>query len=108
SALFGFAAGTKYLALFPILLTGLFLLYFSAKEKSLWPIAAFAILVIAIAGPWYIRNAYYTGNPIWPYWASKLGYGPWTPEDTAGQFWEQLSHGAGKNISAFFLLPWNL
>src|SRR5205823_29615 len=67
----------------------------------------FAAIVIAIASPWYIRNAYYTGNPIWPYWGSKLGYGIWTPEDAKLQFDEQLHHGAGKGLGALLLLPWN-
>lgn len=108
AAFFGFAAGTKYLALFPLLGFGLFLLYRAVRERRCRALLAFAAVAIAIASPWYIRNAWYTGNPVWPYFGSKLGYGIWTAEDAQGQIAEQTSHGTGKGALSLLLLPWNL
>ncbi len=108
AAFFGFSAGVKYLALFPVLVVGLFLLYQSVRERRLRNIVAFGALFLAIAGPWYLRNAYYTGNPIWPYEGSRLGYGPWTEEDAKDQLQHQFHPGAGQGPSALLLLPWNL
>ncbi len=108
AAFFGFSAGVKYLALFPVLVVGLFLVYLSVREQKLRNIVAFGAIFLALAGPWYLRNAYYTGNPIWPYWGSRLGYGTWTAEDTKNQIADQFHPGAGKGPVALLLLPWNL
>jgi 4-amino-4-deoxy-L-arabinose transferase-like glycosyltransferase len=108
AVLFGFASGSKYLALFPLAGFGLFLLYLAVRERTLRELITFAVIVMVVASPWYIRNAYYTGNPIWPYLGSKLGYAIWSSEDAKAQFSEQGFWGAGKGPVAFLLLPWNL
>jgi 4-amino-4-deoxy-L-arabinose transferase-like glycosyltransferase len=105
---FGFAAGSKYLALFPLAVFGLFLLYWAAKERRFREVIAFTIIVAAVASPWYIRNLYYTGNPVWPYFGPKFGYGIWSAEDLKGQLQEQTSYGAGKTLIALIMLPWNV
>jgi 4-amino-4-deoxy-L-arabinose transferase-like glycosyltransferase len=105
---FGFAAGSKYLALFPLALFGLFLLYWAAKERRFREVIAFTVIVAAVASPWYIRNLYYTGNPVWPYFGPKFGYGIWSAEDLKGQLQEQTSYGAGKTLIALIMLPWNV
>lgn len=108
AALFGFSAGEKYLAWFPILVVGLFLLGLAAKERRLRDVVLFGALFVALAAPWYVRIAYYTGNPIWPYWGSRLGYGPWTAAETHVLLTDQLQSGAGRGVVALFRLPWNL
>ena len=85
AALFWFAATTKYLALFPILCAGTYLLAYSVKQRSLRPALIFSVITIAVACPWYIRNAWYTGNPVWPYFPEWFGFGPWTGVDIANQ-----------------------
>jgi 4-amino-4-deoxy-L-arabinose transferase-like glycosyltransferase len=105
---FGFAAGSKYLALFPLAVFGLFLLYWAAKERRFREVIAFTVLAAAVASPWYIRNLYYTGNPVWPYFGSKLGYGNWNPDDLRAVSQEQASYGTGKGITDLIMLPWNL
>ncbi len=108
AAFFGFAAGVKYLALFPVLVFGMFLVYESLRTRTLRNILTFGVIFLIFAGPWYLRNAYYTSNPIWPYWGSALGYGPWSPEDAKNQIADQLHPGAGNGARALLLLPWNL
>jgi hypothetical protein len=105
---FGFAAGSKYLALFPLAVFGLFLLYWAAKERRFRELLAFTVIVAAVASPWYIRNVRYTGNPVWPYFGSKLGYGNWNPDDLREVSQEQASYGTGRGITALIMLPWNL
>ncbi|MBI4441904.1 MAG: glycosyltransferase family 39 protein [Acidobacteria bacterium] len=108
AALFGFSAGHKYLALFPILIACFFIAYLSLRERKLRNVVAFVAILLVVAGPWYLRNAYYTGNPIWPYWGSWLGYGTWTAEDAKHQIADQFHPGAGNDSVALLLLPWNL
>lgn len=108
AAFFGFAAGVKYLALFPVLVFGVVLLYDSMRRKTLRHVIPFAAVFLLFAGPWYLRNAYYTGNPIWPYWGSALGYGPWSPDDAQRQIADQFNPGLGKGPVALLRLPWNL
>jgi 4-amino-4-deoxy-L-arabinose transferase-like glycosyltransferase len=105
---FGFAAGSKYLALFLLAVFGLFLLYWAVKERRFRALLAFTVIVAAVASPWYIRNVYYTGNPVWPYFGSKFGYGVWSAQDLNSQLQEQTSYGAGKTLIALIMLPWNV
>jgi 4-amino-4-deoxy-L-arabinose transferase-like glycosyltransferase len=108
AAFLGFSAGVKYLALFPALGVGLLLAHRCARQGRVRDLVAFVALFLAIAGPWYLRNAVHTGNPVWPYWGSQLGYGPWTQEDTRDQLRHQFHPGAGRGPVALLLLPWNL
>lgn len=105
---FGFAAGSKYLALFPLAVFGLFLLYWAVKERRFRELLAFTVIVAAVASPWYVRNAHYTGNPTWPYFGATFGYGIWSAQDLKAQLQEQTSYGAGKTLTALIKLPWNL
>ncbi|OFV94777.1 MAG: hypothetical protein A3F68_12645 [Acidobacteria bacterium RIFCSPLOWO2_12_FULL_54_10] len=108
AAFFGFSVGVKYLAIFPVLIAGLFLVYLSLREGKIRNVVAFSAIFLAVSGPWFLRNVYYTGNPIWPYYGSRLGYGTWTAEDTQAQMRDQFHPGAGNGPDALLLLPWNL
>lgn len=105
---FGFAAGTKYLALFLIGVFGLFVCYLAIREKKFRDVLLFSTVLLAVASPWYLRNAYYTGDPIWPYLSSKLGYSFWSAGDLQTMFQEQASYGTGKTLKSLVELPWNL
>jgi len=108
AVLFGFGAGSKYLALFPVAIFGLFLSYWAIRNRQFRELLGFAFIVAIVASPWYIRNAYYTGNPVWPYFGSHLGCGNWNPDDLRTVSQEQASYGTGKGITALIMLPWNL
>jgi 4-amino-4-deoxy-L-arabinose transferase-like glycosyltransferase len=108
AALFGFAAGSKYLALVHLAACGIFLLCVSLKDRKIKELILFVLMVAAVASPWYIRNIYYTHNPVWPYFASRLGNGTWTPDDVKSQLQEQASYGLGRGPIALAVLPWNL
>lgn len=105
----GFAAGSKYSALFFLILLGLFVFYIGFKERKLLYPFLFIAVLIGIAFPWYFRNWYYTENPIFPFFSKIFGYGLWSPQDLKGQLHDLMhAHGTGKSFQSFLLLPWNL
>ena len=109
SAIFcGFAAGSKYSALFLLCVFGLVVLYVGVRERRFTQLASFIVIVTLIAAPWYIRSFYFTGNPVHPYFASIFSYGHWSPEDLKGLLHAHMSRGTGKTVSSLLLLPWNL
>lgn len=108
AVMFGLAAGSKYLALFPLLCCTVFLLFQAIREDKWRGAAVFVSVAALVAAPWYLRNFYYSGNPTFPYLGSIFGYGPWQRADYVGVIQEQRSYGAGRDLHSLLLLPWNL
>jgi len=104
----GFAAGSKYSALFFLILFGLIAIYIGFKERKLLHPFLFLLIATGVAFPWYFRNWYYTGNPVFPFFGQIFGYGLWSPQDIQGQLNELHSHGTGTSFQSLLLLPWNL
>lgn len=104
----GFAAGSKYSALFFLILFGVIALYIGFKERRLLHPFLFLLIAAGVASPWYFRNWYYTGNPVFPFFGQIFGYGLWSPQDIQGQLNEMHSHGTGRSLQSLLLLPWNL
>ena len=46
-------------------------------------IALTAMVACALGAPWFIKNAVFTGNPVYPLANSLFGAGEWTPESGA-------------------------
>jgi 4-amino-4-deoxy-L-arabinose transferase-like glycosyltransferase len=67
----GLAAGTKYTALFIVLALTLAVAWFGWQRfgrTALWQCAGrFAVITTLVGAPWYLRNFYYTHNPIFPF-----------------------------------------
>ena len=120
AALLGFAAGTKYTALYHA--APLALLWLGrgagtsaprALRRAVLGLAGRAAMVIAIgaalAGPWYVRNWLHTGNPVYPAFYSVLGGSDWSSE-SARKVAEDVRHGAGRDLTAAGVLsiPWDL
>jgi len=105
----GCSAGSKYSALFFLILFGLFTFYIGFRErKFLYPFI-FLATAIGVAFPWYFRNWYYTGNPVFPFLGQVFGYGLWNQQDLQRQLHDlMVVHGAGKTFQSLLLLPWNL
>jgi len=91
----GLAAGTKYLALASVVLpsaAAALIISFSKTpdgahlaRRSTRVILAFVLAVTAVVGPWLIRNAVQTGNPVYPYLASMFTRGAGDPSVTDDQ-----------------------
>jgi len=104
----GFAAGTKYPGLFFPLIFGLVTLYIAIRErKYLYPLHLAAMTLI-VAAPWYIRNYYYTRNPVFPFLSQIFGYSFWTAEDVKGLVADMQLYGVGRRLPALLTLPWHL
>lgn len=109
SAVFcGFAAGTKYPGLFFPALMGLVTVYLAVRERRYSYPLRFAAVSLAVAAPWYIRNYYYTRNPVFPFLPKIFGYSFWSPEDVAGLTLDMARLGLGRSFRALFLVPWHL
>lgn len=67
SAVFaGLAAGTKYNGLYIPLILAFMILYVSRNDRPLKALLIFISVSIAVASPWYVKNAIQTGNPFYP------------------------------------------
>jgi hypothetical protein len=84
--LMGTAAAAKYLALatvvLPVTLAAGLLAAFTRRPEQIRAVAALVLAAAAIASPWLIRNAAWTGNPVYPYLQEVLG-GPPCERDVA-------------------------
>lgn len=74
----GAAAGTKYLALVFAAAVGAFVLWQLATQPHHRRVLARGATMVActallVGGTWYLRGAYYHGNPVYPFFAQHLG-----------------------------------
>ena len=105
----GCAAGTKHSGLFLVVIFALYALVATRRHRmSVWKLVPFAGTALAFGAPWYLWNAYWTGNPIWPFLGRHLGHGFWIEADYAWLDWSLRSYGWGRTLPSLLLLPWNL
>lgn len=109
----GLAIGAKLQPLFLVTALGVvFLVACLVKQrerplsKRVLPILAFGLPTILVASPWFIKNWWYTGNPIYPHLYSIFGGTNWSP--ALAQLLEQhiKNKAAGYDLSTFLLTPW--
>jgi len=76
----GFALGSKYLVLleFFSISLAIFVFYLIVNKKNLKLVfkdyIIFLSLAVVVASPWYVRNIILTGNPVFPFFAHKIGF----------------------------------
>jgi 4-amino-4-deoxy-L-arabinose transferase-like glycosyltransferase len=104
----GFAAGSKYTALFFLGALAFASVYSGLRHHRWSAPAIFCLAALLTGAPWYIYNAVVTGNPVFPFFGQIFGYGPWSAEDVHFQLKEMASHGLGRSPLALLALPWNL
>jgi hypothetical protein len=105
----GFAAGSKYSALFFFALLSLVVFCTSLKDGRIFPFILFVVIAIGTAFPWYFRNWHYMGNPVFPFFGQIFGYGLWSAQDLQGALDNLLrTFGTGKSLRSLLLLPWDL
>jgi hypothetical protein len=98
----GFAMGIKYTSFVLPLTCGLLLLFRSPLRKAIVSAAQFSLIALLVASPWYIRNAVYMGNPVYPfvfqgrYW-----------DDFLSRWYAEAGTGIGWNPLQLLLLPFN-
>ena len=97
--LLGFAAGSKYTGLQTIGVVGLVIVITFALRRQVAEGLKTAVLVglaaMAVAGPWYVRTALNTGNPVFPFFFEHLGGKSWDQRRADAYKNEQQNFGAG-------------
>jgi len=104
----GLAAGTKYLSLGGILVSGLWILIQSRKSNLRTLLSngfIYGITATIICSPWYLKNLFWTGNPIYPFFFTKNG-----PLLERVAQWIDYMHnfGAGRSVVDYLVLPANI
>lgn len=102
----GIAVGTKYAALPYVLF---YTLWVAFESRNLKHVVQFLVPIIVFGSPWYIRNFFLSGDPVFPSLGPILGYSwLWSKGDHLTQYSDMLTHGTPRNIFSFIMLPWNL
>ena len=104
----GMAMGSKYLAVtgFGLLTAAVGLCTIRAGwRKTMTAVLSFTVPAVLLALPWYLKNAVWFGNPIFPH---VLGGGDWSVARLHNYTAYLNSFGAGKSLLALLALPWNL
>ena len=109
----GVAAGAKYTAgLQGLLVVGVVLIRGRMRREQYLPAVgqavAAALLVAIVAGPWWLKNAYYTGNPLFPFGYSLFGGANWDAERSRVLSLALSQWGGGRGWVETLLLPWRL
>jgi hypothetical protein len=99
----GAAAAMKYVGLFVPLVVGAALFLVARRRLTPAALAAFAVPAVAVALPWYVKNAVQTGNPLYPFVFGGLS--------EEAQDWIDTGiheHGHGRGPLDALLLPFRL
>jgi len=76
---YGLAMGTKYNALYGILLAGLIFIVYLVKSRSklldvVKKVLYFGVPIFLVAGFWYLKNFIFYGNPVYPFYFGHPGF----------------------------------
>jgi hypothetical protein len=106
----GLCLGTKYFGWLIFGFLGLWLLISGLKNRTLTArqLACFALPALVLGLPWYLRNALWTGNPVFPFAYGVFGGQGWSREMATAYDASQASYGFGKSALDAMLLPFRL
>jgi hypothetical protein len=104
----GLALGSKYLALGSAVVLSLVVIW--ASRRLGWKLiiqnaAIFWGVAVFVGSPWYLKNWFWTGNPVYPLYFGGLS---WTEERVRLLMSYLYSFGTGHRLSDYLLLPWNI
>lgn len=112
-AAMGFALSNKYLAAVGAVILGSLVAYDSLRMFREQPRAVVKNLAILSASaflicfPWYLKNAEWFGNPVYPFFTGSYGLdGQLRAQNGDLGGWVGL--GLGNDLRAFVLFPWNV
>jgi 4-amino-4-deoxy-L-arabinose transferase-like glycosyltransferase len=95
----GFALGLKYTSFLLPLGLAAFLLH-DARQSRVRDIAVFVLACAAAAAPWYLKNWWFTGNPVYPF---VFGGPQW--DDLRAVWWARPGTGIGLDFVELLRLP---
>ena len=98
---FGLGMGTKFTGIQTFLVAGLVFLVFAARglKVAIKPAATVALVALALAAPWFVKTASFTGNPVFPFLYEKLGGEGWNQWRADVYRNEQQTFGVGRTES---------
>ena len=96
----GGAAGMKYVGLIASLALATALFIFIGRRVNARTVLAFALPALAVALPWYVKNAVVTGNPFYPH-----VFGGLNPSAARELDSTMRAFGHGHGAFDFLLLP---
>ena len=111
----GLAMGLKYTSFVTPVTVGLLILWGALRARrsssddlrqGLTDFITFSLVALLIASPWYLKNWFFTGNPVYPFLYGLFG----------GQFWDGFradwyaaaNTGIGLDTGKLIALPWLL
>jgi len=101
----GMAAGLKYAGLYAVVVLGVLLAGSTLRRgwrRAAGTVLIFGAIVVTVAGPWYLRNWYFTGDPVHPALYRMLARPAITGEEAAALLTD------GMNFQRFPATSWNL
>jgi hypothetical protein len=107
----GFAAGTKYISVPPLLILAALLAWFSRRGlqqstgETLRALLVFSLSAALAGGGWYLKNLILTGNPVYPL---VFGGAGWEPLERKVFNAYMQTFGMGKTPLHLLLLPYNV
>jgi hypothetical protein len=106
----GLAAGTKYSALpFAAVLSALFAAVSAVRSR--FSVRAFSLFLISaglFCGAWFVRNAYWTGNPVWPLMQGVFAGRDLNPDQAAVLSQIEIQPGQERTVAGWLKLPWRM
>ncbi|MCB9098298.1 MAG: hypothetical protein H6632_02075 [Anaerolineales bacterium] len=116
SAIFaGLAMGLKYTSFVTPVVVGLLLLWnaLPTTPYGLRPMfhalalfLLFCLIALLVASPWYLRNWFFTGNPVYPFLYGLFGGAFW--DNFRAEWYAAAGTGIGWQPSTLLGLPWLL
>ena len=101
----GFGLGSKYLAFGGLLgISGIIFLrdLKSRFQTRIKEVGLFIVVALIVGSPWYIKNLFWTGNPLYPLLVPPSG---WSSERLRLWTTYMESFGASHNLFDYLLLP---
>lgn len=104
-AFVGAAAGAKYHGLYSVGVIFLAIAFVAPRGSRVRGLLYYSLAALAVLAPWYGRILFYTGNPLFPFYADLFGLAPtsWGPPG-----WPPIpERSLGGRLKALAALPWN-
>lgn len=105
--LLGLALGSKYLALMGLVILVALIALRALRQgprQAMAALLAFGLPALVVAGPWYLKNLIWFGNPVYPFFFGGPG---WSSERLALYSAYLNSFGTGRTLLDYLLIPWN-
>jgi hypothetical protein len=102
ACLLGFAASTKYTALFTVAFVAVTVGVVAGRRASARPALVSAGVELVICAFWYVKNLIRFGNPFWPFY---FGHQP-LDDQTYSNFIAGVHAFGAQTIQTFLEVPW--